>query len=161
VSDDGRGIDVEKVRQRAIEMGLISTRSAENMTHEEILQLIFSPGFSTTTETTLMSGRGVGLDAVKSTIERLRGDVRVSSEPGEGTTFSIRIPISLSVIQSMLVDVNGQVYSIPLLEVEETIHLLGSEFLKKDGEYFYNYQNETIPVLYAPHILRVKGLVWG
>ncbi len=157
VSDDGRGIDVEKVRQRAIEMGLISTHSAENMTHEEILQLIFSPGFSTTTETTLMSGRGVGLDAVKSTIERLRGDVRVSSEPGEGTIFSIRIPISLSVIQSMLVDVNGQVYSIPLLEVEETIHLLGSEFLKKDGEYFYNYQNETIPVLYAPHILRVKG----
>ncbi len=157
ISDDGRGIDIEKVKQRAIEMGIISTRSAESMSHEEVLQLIFTPGFSTTEETTLMSGRGVGLDAVKNTIERLRGDVWVSSEPGEGTTFSIRIPISLSVIQSMLVDINGNVYSIPLLEVEETIHLLGSEFLKKDGEYFYQYQKETIPVLYAPQILKIKG----
>ncbi len=156
VKDDGRGIDVAKVRERAVEQGIISTQTAEQMSHEEILQLIFMPGFSTTEETTLVSGRGVGLDAVKNTIERLRGDVRVTSEPGEGTTFSIRIPISLSVIQSMLVDVNGQAYSIPLLEVEETIHIMGSEFLKKDGEYFYPYQKETLPVLYAPRILRVK-----
>ncbi|HQV31374.1 MAG TPA: Hpt domain-containing protein, partial [Calditrichia bacterium] len=157
VTDDGKGIDLERVKSSAIEKGLLTAGDAANMSDQELFEYLFYPGFSTAKETTMVSGRGVGLDAVKAQIEKAKGDIRMFSEPGKGTTFSIRVPISLSVIQSMLVDVTGHVYSIPLLQVEETLNVIGQDLLREDGRYYIRYREEKIPVVQLSKLLRMRG----
>ncbi|MEZ4744810.1 MAG: Hpt domain-containing protein [Calditrichia bacterium] len=156
VRDDGRGIDLEQIKAKAIQKGLLSEKDADSMTDQELFDYLFYPGFTTATETTLVSGRGVGLDAVKSQIEKAKGDIRMYTEMGRGTTFSIRVPISLSVIQSMLVDVSGHVYSVPLLQVEETLHVSGQDLLKEDGRYFIRYRERKIPVMQLAKLLKLR-----
>ncbi len=159
VRDDGRGIDVETIRRLAVEKELVSQAEAREMSDAEIFEFLFYPGFSTAKEATLVSGRGVGLDAVKVQIEKAKGDIRMFTEPGKGTTFSIRVPISLSVIQSMLVDVNGYVYSVPLLQVEETLHVSGQDLLQEEGKYFIRYRERQIPVIQLAKLLKIRDTV--
>lgn len=158
VKDDGRGIDLERVKNSAISKGLLTEEDAETMSEQELFEYLFYPGFSTAKETTMVSGRGVGLDAVKTQIEKAKGDIRMYTEKGKGTSFSIRVPISLSVIQSMLVDVNGHVYSVPLLQVEETLHVSGQDILSEKGKFFIRYRERKIPVLQLSQLLRMRGI---
>ncbi|RMH77809.1 MAG: hybrid sensor histidine kinase/response regulator, partial [Calditrichaeota bacterium] len=156
ISDDGRGIDLEQVKASAIEKGLLTEEDAARMTEQELFEYLFYPGFSTARETTLVSGRGVGLDAVKAQIEKAKGDIRIYTEKGKGTTFSIRVPASLSVIQSMLVEVNGHVYSIPLMQVEETLNISGQDLLTEDGKYFISYREQRLPVIRLNQLLKIR-----
>ncbi len=156
VKDDGRGIDLEKIKAKAIQKGYITEKDARNMSEQELYEFLFYPGFTTASETTLVSGRGVGLDAVKSQIEKAKGDIRMHTELGKGTTFSIRVPISLSVIQSMLVDVSGHVYSIPLLQVEETLNIKGQDLIRENNHYYIRYRERKIPVILLAELLKVN-----
>lgn len=161
IRDDGKGIDHEKVKKIALEKGLISQTQLETISEQDIFDLLFYPGFSTSAEVTLVSGRGVGLDAVKNEIERIKGDIRVYSEEEKGTTFVIRVPISLSVIQSMLVNVAGHMYSIPLNQVEETINIETRNVIEKNGDYFFRYKAKEIPLVVLSHLLVLQDKASG
>lgn len=142
VGDDGNGIDTEAVKQKAIERGLVSPEQAENLSQKEIINFLFMPSFSMAKKVTDISGRGVGLDVVKSGIEQLGGDVEVSTELGKGTTFTVRLPLTLAIIQALMVEIRDEKYAIALgsisniedipvedikyVQAKEVIHLRGS-----------------------------------
>ncbi|MBE3595915.1 MAG: chemotaxis protein CheA [Hydrogenibacillus sp.] len=121
VRDDGRGIDRDKVLKKAIERGLVRPEEAREMRDGAVYQLLFHPGFSTADVVTDISGRGVGLDVVKNKIESLGGRVAVFSKPGEGTIFRIQLPLTLSILFAMLVDIGGETYALPIADLLETI----------------------------------------
>jgi chemosensory pili system protein ChpA (sensor histidine kinase/response regulator) len=157
ISDDGKGIDLEAVKAAAIGKGLITAKDAESMNDQEVFEYLFYPGFSTAKETTLVSGRGVGLDAVKTQIDKAKGDIRIYTEKGKGTTFSIRVPISLSVIQSMLIDVSGHIYSVPLMQVDETLHASGQDLISENDQYFIRFRERKFPVVQLSRLLKVRN----
>ena len=115
VEDDGRGLDVEKIKDKVVGMGLVTPEEVSKMSEREIVDFIFYPGFSTSDEVTEVSGRGVGMDVVKRNIERVNGQVRVESQLGVGTTFYLRLPLTLAIIRALLVKVGESIYSIPYL----------------------------------------------
>jgi chemosensory pili system protein ChpA (sensor histidine kinase/response regulator) len=158
ISDDGRGIDMDNVKKTAVKRGLLTKADAKHMSEQELFEYLFYPGFSTAKETTLVSGRGVGLDAVKAQIEKAKGDIRTYTEKGKGTTFNIRVPISLSVIQSMLIEVSGHLYSVPLMQVEETLHVNGQDLLAKDDKYYITYREKKIPVVQLNQLLKIRDI---
>jgi two-component system chemotaxis sensor kinase CheA len=121
VSDDGRGINLDKVRKKAVHKGLITAEEASRMTDEAIINLIFLPGFSTAEVATELSGRGVGMDVVKTNISKLNGSVEITSKKDQGSTFTIRIPLTLAIIQTLMVRSGNARYAIPLAPVEETL----------------------------------------
>jgi two-component system chemotaxis sensor kinase CheA len=121
VSDDGRGIDLAKIADKAVKSGLYSQQQVEELAEDELIELIFSPGFSTAGKVSDLSGRGVGLDVVKTKIESLGGMVEVESVPGEGSKFIIRLPLTLAIIQALLVVVGEETYAIPLNSIKEII----------------------------------------
>ncbi|NYE56872.1 chemotaxis protein CheA [Carboxydothermus ferrireducens] len=134
VEDDGRGIDPEAVRKKAVEKGLISEREAEMLSDKEAIKLIFRSGLSTAQKVNDISGRGVGMDIVKSQIEQINGEVQVESQVGKGTTFTIRLPLTLAIIRALLVEHQGQIYAFPLNFVQETL-IAGQEELRKVSDY--------------------------
>jgi two-component system, chemotaxis family, sensor kinase CheA len=119
ISDDGRGIDIEKIKAKGIKTGLITAQQAGNMPSAEIFDLIFRPGFSTAEEITEISGRGVGLDVVHSVLQRLKGTVELKTRPGQGTTFRLKLPLTLAIIKALLFRVERKLYAIPLNAVSE------------------------------------------
>ncbi len=157
IADDGRGIDVEKVKAKAIELGLLSESAAGEATVQEIFEFLMHPGFSTADGTDRLSGRGVGLDVVKNQIQKIKGDIRIYSEKGRGTRFLIRVPISLTVTQAMLVEVSGQVYAIPLLQVEETTNVAVTDLQREDQRYYMFHRGGKIPVRILSNILQTRG----
>ncbi len=154
VIDDGGGIDVARVRQKAIERGLIHPNKL--LTDQEAFQLIFEPGFSTSGKITNVSGRGVGLDVVKTQIEKLNGTVVVTSEHGTGTKFSIRLPLTLAIIQGLLIRVGPEVYSIPIASVIESHRIKQSEISTIDNYEVLNVRNEVISVLRLNRLFNIK-----
>ena len=153
ISDDGAGINVEKVKAKAIQNGLIHPDKI--LTDQEAYQLIFQPGFSTADKITNVSGRGVGLDVVKTMIDKLNGSVTVSSQPGVGTTFSIRLPLTLAIIQGLLVRVGKEVYSIPIVSVIESRRVHLSEINTIDNYEVLNVRNEVISVLRLSRLFNI------
>jgi two-component system chemotaxis sensor kinase CheA len=145
ISDDGRGIDRARVRAKAEANGLI--QPGQVMTDFELLQLIFHPGFSTAAQITNLSGRGVGMDVVKRTIEGLRGSIDVASEQGKGSTITLRIPLTLAIIEGLLVRVGEGRYVIPLAAVEECIELPVSEDLRMRGRSMIQLRDALVPFL--------------
>jgi two-component system chemotaxis sensor kinase CheA len=127
VSDDGMGLDREKIVRRAVERGIFTAEEALHLSESEALQLIFKPGFSTKDEITEISGRGVGLDVVKSVLESMKGFVEVMSEPGRGTTFKLLVPLTLASIQALLFRVDGRLYAVPLASVVEITRIVPEE----------------------------------
>jgi chemosensory pili system protein ChpA (sensor histidine kinase/response regulator) len=123
VADDGRGVDVKKLRERFVESGRWSRARAELATDDDVLHALFDPGVSSRDEADEMSGRGIGLDLVRETIARLGGEVRMTSTPGRGTTFTLRLPVSTAVSQAMLFKVHGQVYALPNTQVVDTTYV--------------------------------------
>jgi len=145
IRDDGRGIDRDRVRAKAETQGLI--QPGQTVSEQELLQMIFHPGFSTAAAVTNLSGRGVGMDVVKRTIESLRGAIDIKSVPGEGSTVTLRIPLTLAIIDGLLVRVGEGRYVIPLAAVEECIELSLEEDLRSRGRSFITLRDRLVPFL--------------
>jgi len=145
ITDDGRGVDRARVRAKAEENGLI--QPGQVLSDNELLQLIFAPGFSTAAAITNLSGRGVGMDVVKKTIEGLRGSIEITSTPGEGSVVSLRIPLTLAIIDGLLVRVGTGRYVIPLATVEECVELTPAQDLRSTGRNLITLRDELVPFL--------------
>jgi two-component system chemotaxis sensor kinase CheA len=145
VRDDGRGINCDAIRAKAEAQGLI--QPGQTLSDQELLQLIFHPGFSTAAQVTNLSGRGVGMDVVKRTIDSLRGTIHVESEPGKGSIISLRIPLTLAIIEGLLVRVGTDRYVIPLAAVEECLELSQEEDLKTRDHSFITLRDSLVPFL--------------
>jgi len=145
ITDDGRGVDRDRVRAKAEENGLIAP--GQILTDNELLHLIFAPGFSTAAAITNLSGRGVGMDVVKKTIEGLRGSIDITSNPGEGSVVSLRIPLTLAIIDGLLVRVGGGRFVIPLANVEECVELSVAQDLRSTGRSLITLRDELVPFI--------------
>jgi two-component system chemotaxis sensor kinase CheA len=155
IVDDGKGLDPEKIRERSIQKGIISADA--DLSEKEILSLIFAPGFSTAETATSVSGRGVGMDVVKKNIERLRGSVNISTDKDEGTTISLTIPLTLSIIDGLLVSLDSERYIINLSAVDECFDLT-EELLKSTGRNDYiNIRDKLIPFIDLRNLFNIDG----
>lgn len=155
IKDDGRGIDPDRVGRTAVDRGLISTSRASGLSHKEMLQLVFAPGFSTAATVSDLSGRGVGLDVVNRSIQRLGGTIELQSTPGSGTTFTLRLPVSVSMAQLMVVEAGGERYGIPISDVVETHKLPAGAVQPVRAGKAYILRDRTIPLLYLAELLQL------
>lgn len=155
ISDDGGGIDVQKVRQKAIDRGVIHPNKV--LSDVEAFNLIFDPGFSTAGEVTNISGRGVGLDVVKKQIEKLNGSVSVWSKPGEGTRFTIKLPLTLAIIQGLLIRVGTEIYAIPITSVLESHRIRPDEIKVIDNYEVFNVREDVISLLRLNQLFRIPS----
>ena len=156
VKDDGNGIDVEKIRDKAIEKGSITPAQAEVMTDKEIIDLLFQPSFSTAKEVTDVSGRGVGLDVVKTKIESLGGDIEVKTVLGEGSTFIIRLPLTLAIIQALMVELGEEIYAISLGSIETIEDVLVSDIKYVQSKEVINLRGTVIPIIRLNQVLDIE-----
>ncbi len=159
IQDDGAGIDPEKIKKKAVEKGVISHEQVERLTNRDVLMLIFQPGFSTAEKVTNISGRGVGMDVVKTNIEKLGGTVELQSEVGQGTTVRIKIPLTLAIIPALVVQCSGQRYCIPQVNLVELVHLSPDDMEKDvqiigDSE-FYRLRGEILPLVRLNRVLNL------
>lgn len=146
VSDDGNGINLNKIRARAEAMGLDAGLLAA-ASEDELLSLIFEPGFSTADQVTALSGRGVGMDVVRNNLKQIRGDIRVDTQPGRGTTFTLTVPFTLSVARVLLVESNGMLLAFPTDVIEEMLLLRQEQILTTPGSEVLNWQGEMVPLI--------------
>ena len=153
VRDDGNGIDVEAVKKNAIERGTITPEQAENMADKDVIGLLFLPSFSTSEKVTDVSGRGVGLDVVKSKIESLSGEVEVKTKLGEGSTFIIRLPLTLAIIQALMVEVGGEKYAIPLGSIQTIEDVEPAEIKYVQAKEVINLRGTVIPLIRLNEVL--------
>ena len=157
VRDDGAGINVEKVRNKAIEKGTITAEQAENMSDKEIIDLLFRPSFSTAEKITDVSGRGVGLDVVKTKIEGLGGNIECKSVIGEGSSFIIRLPLTLAIIQALMVELGPEKYAIPLGSIETIEDVLVSDIRYVQTKEVINLRGTVIPLIRLDQILDIEA----
>lgn len=155
VSDDGAGVDVEKVKKKALEKGQITEEQAEYMTDKEAIDLLFMPAFSTSEKISDVSGRGVGLDVVKNKIEGLGGDVEVVTKLGEGTTFIVRLPLTLAIIQALMVEVSGEKYALPLNSIVTLEEVLPEDIKYVHGKEVINLRGSVIPLVRLNEVLDI------
>jgi len=153
IQDDGRGIDRGKVLDKALKNGLVSPDKAETLTDEEVFQFLFASGISTAEQVSDISGRGVGLDVVKNKIESLGGRVQVVSAPGTGTTFSVQLPMTLSIIGAMLIRVGAEKYAVPLSSIVETAILRKDNIRNVHGQTMMDFRSGLIPLLDLGEVL--------
>jgi two-component system, chemotaxis family, sensor kinase CheA len=154
IADDGKGIDVDAVRQKAIDRGII--HPSKSLTDLEAFNLIFEPGFSTAKTVTNISGRGVGLDVVRTQVEKLNGTVTVSSQRGKGTKFVIKLPLTLAIIQGLLVRVGREIYSIPITSVLESHRIKPEDIKMIDNYEVINIRSDVISLLRLDRLFRIK-----
>ena len=147
ITDDGRGIDAQKIRAKAIELGLTTPEEAARLTEAETLDFIFRPGFSTAEQVTEVSGRGVGMDVVQSVLHRLKASVSVETRPGQGTTFRLKLPLTLAIIKALLFWVEQRLYAIPLNAVVEIARTFESEVHQVDNYEVLQLRNQVLPLL--------------
>ncbi|WFC40439.1 chemotaxis protein CheA [Pseudoxanthomonas sp. SE1] len=159
IRDDGAGIDPERLRAKALEKGLIDPEAAARLTHDECLQLIFLPGFSTKAEVTDISGRGVGMDVVQSRIRELSGQIAIHSDIGRGSRFVIRVPLTLAILPTLLVQAGEPVYALPLARVMEVLHAPSESLRWFDGQAVLDRQSHTLPLIDLRHWLRVDPVM--
>ncbi len=155
VRDDGRGLNSEKIREKAISRGLMTEK--DDLSDNEIFRMIFQPGFSTVDKVTELSGRGVGMDVVMRTIGSLRGEIDLASELGKGTTLTLRLPLTLAIIDGMLIDVGGERYTIPLAAVEECVELPALHTVGHAGSSYLNIRGELVPFVRLRHLFEIDG----
>lgn len=157
IVDDGAGIDPDKIRQKAVEKGLLTEEQAEALSEREALMLIFQPGFSTAEKVTNISGRGVGMDVVKTNIEKLGGTIELNSEKDVGTTIKIKIPLTLAIIPALIVTSGGQRYAIPQVNLVELVHLnpklVERDVQKIGNSEFYRLRGEILPLVRLRKVL--------
>jgi two-component system chemotaxis sensor kinase CheA len=156
VEDDGRGISYKEVKEKAIKLGIISPDLAERLNEREILELIFAPGFSTKDQVSLISGRGVGMDIVKANIEKIQGSIHLETKEGEGTKFFIRLPLTVAVVQSLLVSQNKNIYAIPIFQVVETLRIRPSDIQTIKKKEAILLRGEVLPLIRLEDALSLR-----
>lgn len=161
VSDDGRGINREALKERAVSSGVITEAQAAGMTDEDILDLIFASGLSTAREVTRLSGRGVGMSAVKSVVEDLRGSIAVESEIGQGSTFVLRMPLTLAIIRALLFKVQGQIFALPLLVVSEVAKAAKADLVYLDQFETYRLRDHFVSIVRPSQVFGMQAVPAG
>jgi two-component system chemotaxis sensor kinase CheA len=156
VKDDGGGINPEKIAKVAIEKELVTKEEIARMEKDEILGFIFKPGFSTATKVTNISGRGVGLDVVRNNVEKLNGIINIDANMGEGTTLQLKLPLTLAIIQSLLVEVSGEVFAIPLVSIIETIKIKEEEIHDLEGREVLNYRSGVLTLIRISNVFDLE-----
>ena len=159
IADDGKGLDAEMLKLKAIEKGLISDKEADSMTDKEAFGIIFKPGFSTAKAISNVSGRGVGMDVVKTNVEKLNGIIEIDSEKGVGTTFKLKIPLTLAIIQALLVGAQEEYYAIPLSSVIETVRIGQDEIYSVDGKSVLRLRDEVLSLVRLADIFGVDSVL--
>jgi two-component system, chemotaxis family, sensor kinase CheA len=147
ISDDGHGVDLPKVIRKAIDRGILTAEQAQRLSETEALELIFHAGLSTASQVTAVSGRGVGMDIVKAVMDRLKGTVTVRSVPGEGTTFRLKVPLTLAIIKALLFRISGRLYAVPLGNVLEIVRAKESELHFIDEQEVLQIREEVVPLI--------------
>jgi len=147
ISDDGRGIDAQKIRSKAIEMGIVTAEEASRLSEPETLELIFRPGFSTAEQVTEVSGRGVGMDVVQSVLHRLKATIHIETRPGQGTTFRLKLPLTLAIIKALMFWVEQRLYAIPLNAVNQIARTTEAEVHQVDHYEVLQLRNQVLPLL--------------
>ncbi len=158
ISDDGKGMDPEKLKSKAVEKGLITHEQASQMSSREAFQLIFAPGFSTAAVVSAVSGRGVGMDVVRTNIHKLKGIIDIESEIGVGTTFIIKLPLTLAIIQGLLVKVQDETYAIPLSSVVEVVSLEQSQVNTINTQEVIRVRAEVLPIIRLDKVLQTSSI---
>jgi len=153
VEDDGRGVDLDELRQRIVSKNMVSEKMAADLSETELLEFLFLPGFSTRDQVTEISGRGVGLDVVHSTVQQMRGVVHASSEPGKGIGFHLQLPLTLSIIRALLVEICGEPYAIPLARIDRTLKLDVSQLESLEGRQYFTLGNQHVGLVFASQVL--------
>lgn len=151
--DDGRGIDVERLRSHAVARGLVARQVADQLSELELLEFLFLPGFSTKDSVTEISGRGVGLDVVQSMVKSVGGSVRVSTQPGRQTVFTLQLPITMSVIRALLVQVGGEPYAFPLTRIDQILFCGSDDIRTVEGRQYFDRNGVSIGLVMAAQIL--------
>jgi two-component system chemotaxis sensor kinase CheA len=146
VADDGRGMDPEKLKAKAIERGMITEAQAREMSKSEAFNLVFAPGFSTAAKVTNVSGRGVGMDVVRTNIQKLKGIIEIESEMGKGSKIIIKLPLTLAIIQALLVEVDREVFSVPLESVLEVVRIQPKDINTISGREVVRLRNTVLPL---------------
>ena len=159
IKDDGKGMDADLLKQKAMEKGIISETEADNMSDKEAFMLIFKPGFSTAKKVTNVSGRGVGMDVVKTNIEKLNGIIEVDSVLGEGSTFKLKIPLTLAIIQALLVASQEDLFAIPLSNVIETVRIVEEDIYTIEGKSVLKLREEVLPLVNMADIFEIEKIL--
>ncbi len=157
IEDDGRGIDPEKIKAKAVEKGIITPDEAREMSDTEAYNLIFMPGFSTAQKLTSVSGRGVGMDVVKTNITKLNGMIGVQSEVGKGTRFILKLPLTLAIIQGLLVKVADEIFAVPLSSVIEVVRTTREDVNSIKGEEVIRLRDSVLPLIHIKDVYEVPG----
>jgi len=155
ISDDGAGINLKAVKEKAIKLGLASAE--QELTKQEVSSLLFKAGFSTSSKITNVSGRGVGMDVVRQSIDALRGSIELESEEDEGTTISIKLPLTLAIIDGLLVEVGTEFFVIPLFSVEECVEITTEDEAKRGNRHILKIRDEIVPYLKLREQFNVKS----
>ena len=159
IKDDGRGMDPEILKQKAVEKGIITNTEASNMSNKEAFMLIFKPGFSTAAKITNVSGRGVGMDVVKTNIEKLNGIIEVDSVTGKGSTFKLKIPLTLAIIQALLVSSQEDLFAVPLSNVIETVRIVEEDIYLIEGKSVLKLREEVLPLVNMADIFEIEKVL--
>ncbi|MEA1982857.1 MAG: response regulator [Campylobacterota bacterium] len=159
IDDDGKGLDATMLKNKSLEKGIISEKEADNMSDKEAFTLIFKPGFSTAAAVTSVSGRGVGMDVVKTNIEKLNGMIDIDSEIGVGTSMKLKIPLTLAIIQALLVGVQEEYYAIPLASVLETVRISKDEIYTVEGRSVMRLREEVLSLVHIGDIFEVERIL--
>jgi two-component system chemotaxis sensor kinase CheA len=161
IDDDGKGLDVEMLKNKCLEKNLITEKEADSMSDKEAFALIFKPGFSTAAAVTSVSGRGVGMDVVKTNIEKVNGIIDIDSELGVGTSIKLKIPLTLAIIQALLVGVQEEHYAIPLASVMETVRISKDEIYTVEGRSVMRLRDEVLSLVHIGDIFEVERILDG
>ena len=161
IVDDGKGLDADMLKSKSIEKGIITEREADAMSEKEAFGLIFKPGFSTAAKVTNVSGRGVGMDVVKTNIEKLNGIIDIESEVGKGTVMKLKIPLTLAIIQSLLVGTQEEFYAIPLASVLETVRVPIDDIYTIDGKNVLRLRDEVLSLVRLSDVFGVEKVFDG
>jgi len=159
IDDDGKGLDTDMLKRKSLEKGIITEKEADNMSDKEAFALIFKPGFSTATVVTNVSGRGVGMDVVKTNIEKVNGIIDIDSEVGIGTSMKLKIPLTLAIIQALLVGVQEEHYAIPLASVLETVRISKDEVYTVEGRSVMRLREDVLSLVHIGDIFEVERIL--
>jgi two-component system sensor histidine kinase and response regulator WspE len=157
VSDDGRGIDIERVRRKILQRKLATAEIASKLTDDEVLEFLFLPGFSTAEEVTEFSGRGVGLDVVRTMIQEVTGEIRITTRPGAGSTFHLQLPITLSVLNALLVEISGDLYAFPLARIEKVLRIEKDQILSLENRPYFKLEGANIGLVTVQQALDIDA----
>jgi len=155
--DDGRGIDTEKLKQKAMDGGFLNRQEADRMSDADAVNLIFVPGLSTADTVSATSGRGVGMDAVKTAVEGLKGSIEIDTKEGRGTTFRIRLPLTLAVIKALLFDVAGRLYAVPVPAISEVAKVMIDDLVTVDGRKTLLLRDQIISIVSLEELFTTSG----